>query len=60
VQEFDQKWQKLSEEVLVGMKDWRMQHPKATFQEIEEALDERAFASASQDVGRCRPSQRSE
>jgi hypothetical protein len=29
------------EEVLVGMKDWRVQHPKATLQEIEEALDER-------------------
>jgi YgiT-type zinc finger domain-containing protein len=41
VQDFDQKWHKLSEEVLVGMKDWRVQHPKATFQEIEEALDER-------------------
>jgi YgiT-type zinc finger domain-containing protein len=41
MQEIDQNWQELSEEVLVGMKDWRVQHPKATFQEIEEALDER-------------------
>jgi hypothetical protein len=41
MQEFDQKWQQLSEEVLVGMKEWRLQHPKATFVEIEEALDER-------------------
>lgn len=41
MQEFAQNWQKLSEEVLVGMKEWREQHPKATFTEIEEALDER-------------------
>jgi hypothetical protein len=41
MQEFDQQWQKLSEEVLVGMKEWREQHPKATFAEIEAALDER-------------------
>lgn len=41
MQEFDQRWQKLSEEVLTGMKEWREQHPKATLNEIEEALDER-------------------
>jgi RNase P subunit RPR2 len=27
--------------VLTGMKEWRQQHPKATFREIEEAVDER-------------------
>src|SRR6516164_5655346 len=41
MQEFDRNWQKLSEEVLLGMKEWREQHPKATFAEIEAALDER-------------------
>lgn len=41
MQEFDQQWQKLSEEVLVGMKERRELHPKATFAEIEAALDER-------------------
>ncbi len=41
MQEFERKWQKLSEEVLTGMKEWRDQHPKATLNEIEEALDER-------------------
>lgn len=41
MQEFDRNWQKLSEEVLVGMKEWREQHPKAPFAEIEAALDER-------------------
>jgi RNase P subunit RPR2 len=61
MEEFDQNWHKLSEEVLVGMKEWREQHPKATFAEIETALEERlgrlrarmlqdaALASASSD-----------
>jgi hypothetical protein len=39
--DFDQHWQKLSEEVLSGMKEWRLQHPRATFREIEAAVDER-------------------
>jgi len=34
-------WEGLSNEVLTGMKEWRLQHPKATFREIEAALDER-------------------
>ncbi|MGH2478250.1 MAG: YgiT-type zinc finger protein [Ktedonobacteraceae bacterium] len=70
MQEFDQNWQKLSEEVLVGMKEWRQQHPKATFTEIEEALDERlgrlrarmlqdaALASASGDWSQASPEER--
>ncbi len=40
-QDFDQKWQELSTEVLSEMKEWRLQHPKATLREIEAALDER-------------------
>lgn len=35
------RWRESSEEVLTGMKEWRLQHPKATFREIETALDER-------------------
>ncbi len=35
------QWQKLAEEVMTGMKEWRLQHPKANFKEIEAALDER-------------------
>lgn len=35
------RWHQLSEEVITGMKEWRMQHPKATLAEIESALDER-------------------
>jgi ribosomal protein S27AE len=39
--DFEQRWRELSEEVLSGMAEWRVQHPRATFQEIETALDER-------------------
>jgi YgiT-type zinc finger domain-containing protein len=53
----------LSEEVLVGMKEWRAAHPKATLREIETALDEKltkvrarmlqdvALASRAADLG---------
>jgi len=34
-------WRELSEDVITGMAEWRVQHPKATLQEIEVALDER-------------------
>jgi hypothetical protein len=40
-EDFDSLWHKLSEEVISGMKEWRVRHPKATLSEIEEALDER-------------------
>lgn len=32
-------WEALAAEVLVGIKDWRTQHPRATFTEIEQELD---------------------
>ncbi len=38
---FDQHWRELAEEVITGMKEWRLQHPQATFAEIEAALDDR-------------------
>jgi hypothetical protein len=41
MEDLDARWHALSEAVMTGMKDWRMQHPKATFREIEAALDER-------------------
>jgi hypothetical protein len=31
----------LAQEVLSGMRDWRVQHATATFAEIEEELDKR-------------------
>jgi len=40
-EDFDAQWHTLTEDVLTGMKEWRLQHPKATFREIEQALDER-------------------
>src|SRR5437762_11278480 len=33
------EWEGLAAEVLVGIKDWRTQHPRATFTEIEAELD---------------------
>ncbi len=34
------RWLQLADEVMTGMKEWRLQHPRATFREIEMALDE--------------------
>jgi ribosomal protein S27AE len=60
--DFDARWNELAEEVMTGMKEWRLQHPKATLREIERALDERlakmrarmlqdaALASAAADI----------
>ena len=62
--DFDSQWRELAEEVMSGMKEWRLQHPKATLSEIEDALDERlgrmrarmladaALASAAADITR--------
>ena len=63
-------WQELSEEVIAGMKEWRWQHPRATFAEIETELDLRlarlrarmlqdsALASAATDWSGSAPGQR--
>ena len=40
-QDFDAQWHTLAEEVMSGLKDWRVQHPRATLREIEQALDTR-------------------
>ena len=60
--DFDVHWHELAEEVISGMKEWRLQHPKATLREIEHTLDERlgkmrarllqdaALASAAADI----------
>ena len=56
------RWSEAAESVWTGMADWRAAHPRATFSEIEAALDERlnqvrarvladlALASASADL----------
>lgn len=36
-----ERWAGDAESVWIGMADWRAAHPKATFSEIEAALDER-------------------
>jgi len=41
IEDLDAHWHALAEDVMTGMKEWRQQHPKATFREIEAALDER-------------------
>jgi predicted RNA-binding Zn-ribbon protein involved in translation (DUF1610 family) len=33
----------LSDDILTGMREWRLQHPAATLTEIEQALDERWY-----------------
>src|SRR2546428_10627192 len=39
----EQSWEALSAEILTGMREWRLSHPKATMREIEAALDERWY-----------------
>jgi uncharacterized protein with PIN domain len=34
------QWEQLAREVLSGMKEWRSQHPRATFAEIEDEIEE--------------------
>ena len=34
-------WRQLTEEIMIGMREWRVQHPKATLREIETELDAR-------------------
>jgi NADH pyrophosphatase NudC (nudix superfamily) len=65
-----ERWQDLAAEVEQGLADWRAAHPKATFREIEAALDERltrmkarlleeaALASEVVDLGRQAPAER--
>ena len=46
--DFDAQWRALSEDVLNGMKEWRIQHPRATLSEMEAALDERLARQRAQ------------
>lgn len=41
IKEKGKKWRGISEEIIVGMTEWRQQNPKATFRMIEEELDRR-------------------
>lgn len=40
-EEFERRWHHEAEAVMSGMREWRLQHPKATFREIETAVDEK-------------------
>jgi predicted RNA-binding Zn-ribbon protein involved in translation (DUF1610 family) len=37
----DEHWQKLYEEAMADVVEWRQEHPRATFNKIEEKLDSR-------------------
>lgn len=37
----EEHWRELSEELLTDIKEWRRNHPKATFREIEEEIHAR-------------------
>ena len=39
--DFNQDWSSLSDDILSGVYEWRLQHPKATLSQIEAAIDER-------------------
>jgi len=39
----DLTWDALSYDILIGMREWRLQHPDATLTEIEQALDGRWY-----------------
>ncbi|MDP2726381.1 MAG: hypothetical protein Q8P59_02455 [Dehalococcoidia bacterium] len=39
-EETEARWRKLTDEVMTGVREWRVQHPKATLEEIEAAIDE--------------------
>jgi YgiT-type zinc finger domain-containing protein len=39
--EMERRWNGISAELISGVAEWRQQHPKATFREIEEEVDKR-------------------
>ena len=68
--EYQQRWHEVAQEVLLEMRSWREEHPRATLQEIEEEVDTRmarmraglvegvAMSSAAVEVGGRAASQR--
>jgi YgiT-type zinc finger domain-containing protein len=69
-EEIDRRWMRLANEVFIGMREWRLVHPRATLTEMEVALDERwasvrarlledvALASAAADLSTAPPTER--
>ena len=37
----EQVWQRMTAEIISGMREWRVAHPKATLREMEQELDTR-------------------
>lgn len=37
----EQTWHQMTEDIMMGMRVWRTQHPKATLREMEDELDAR-------------------
>jgi ribosomal protein S27AE len=57
--ELEARWQPTNHEVMDAMTEWRRQHPRATFQEIESSLDAqlaRLRAQMLQDLALSSPS----
>ena len=40
-QDFTSDWHMLADEVMTGMMEWQLAHPKATMKEIEQEIDVR-------------------
>ena len=40
-EKLQEKWQGISEDLIVGMSEWRERHPRASMREIEEEIDKR-------------------
>jgi hypothetical protein len=40
-EKLQEKWRGQSEEMIVGMSEWREKHPRATMREIEQEIDKR-------------------
>lgn len=50
-QEKGKTWRGSSEEIIVGMTEWRQQNPKATFRAIEDELDRQPHFVDAHNVG---------
>jgi len=49
--DFDREWQEQSTAALTGMKEWRLQYPRATLDEIEAAVDDRCRGGRRRPLG---------
>ena len=52
--EGEAEWPEASEEIMVGLREWRLQHPQASWREIEAARDERLVRGRARLLGEAR------